>query len=54
MPLTAYQKADPVHRELWQDLMDKDDRNSPAEYPGVPARSIRGKRINRTTDKIVA
>lgn len=33
MTLTAYQKADPCIRDLWQNLMEKDDRNSPAEYP---------------------
>lgn len=31
--LTEYQKAAPIIRDLWQDLMEKDDRNSPAEYP---------------------
>lgn len=32
MTLNAYQKADPLIRDLWQNLMEKDDRNSPAEY----------------------
>lgn len=31
--LTKYQAAPPIVRELWQNLMEKDDRNSPAEYP---------------------
>lgn len=31
--LTKYQKAAPIVRDLWQNLMEKDDRNSPAEYP---------------------
>lgn len=33
MTLTAYQKAPTYVRDLWQTLLDKDDRNSPAEYP---------------------
>lgn len=33
MTLTAYQTAPSYIRDLWQDLMEKDDRNSPAEYP---------------------
>lgn len=33
MPLTKYQTASPLIQYLWQDLMEKDDRNSPAEYP---------------------
>lgn len=31
--LTAYQKAPQFVRDLWQTLLDKDDRSSPAEYP---------------------
>lgn len=31
--LTKYQTCAPIIRDLWQDLMEKDDRNSPAEYP---------------------